>query len=195
MAAKRWIGALCIILAVLLAFCWAGLAYWSWRHPLTSELPEVALQFVTRERPALVIQNTSEVPAKDIKRQVAIWNMDNLPPDLNPLQIPIGAFDWLKGHQESLHEELFPERLRANLAPGNRLIGSATVDCPTCGKMKTYVIYIIWEEGGWYSEVNPKSGKSGILVPIKVSKEAIDLYFRSLENLAPPESRIPIEND
>jgi len=61
--------------------------------------------------------------------------------------------------------------------------------------MKTYVIYIIWEEGGWYSEVNPKSGKSGILVPIKVSKEAIDLYFRSLENLAPPESRIPIEND
>ena len=30
---KRWIGVICLVLAVVLGSCWGGMAYWSWRHP------------------------------------------------------------------------------------------------------------------------------------------------------------------
>lgn len=153
--------------------------------------PIVALRFVYPKNPALMIVNTSDWMARDIKWVVALWNMD-LPERNDPLPIPVSTFDWIKPRDEGGPQNLFGSPLVSPLLkPGNRLIGSATVDCPECVNGKTYFVYIVWGSGGWYSEIeDEKSGK--LIIPINFLKETREQYFKEIEALVPEKSRIPI---
>lgn len=156
----------------------------------------VALRFVYPKSPALVIVNQSNSVIRDIKWAVVLWNMD-LPERNDSLPIPVETFDWLKGNDEAGPQNLFGRPSVASLLKtGNRLFGSASVDCPTC-KGKTYAVYIVWGEGGWFSEVESEkigipSGK--VLIPTNMLKDGRENYFRELEVMAPENSRLPIED-
>jgi len=156
------------------------------------QTPDVALRFVYPKSPALIFVNQSSVIAREIKWTVVLWNMD-LPDRNDPLPIPIGTFDWIKPHDEGGPQNLFGGPLVAPLLkPGNRLFGSASVTCPECSGGRTYIVYIVWDEGGWVSEVerNEQSGK--VLLPPNALKPGRIEYFKALEAMAPAESRTPI---
>src|SRR5437867_4452348 len=80
----------------------------------------------------LVIVNSSGSLARDIKWIVVLWNMD-LPDRDDPLPIPVSTFDWIKPHQEGGPQNLFSgANVAPLLKPGDRLFGSASVNCPNC---------------------------------------------------------------
>lgn len=166
---------------------------------ITRSAPEVSLRFVYPIKPALVIVNSSDSVAKDIKWTVALWNLD-LPDRSDPLPIPVSTFDWIRPHEEGGPQDLFSGPLVAPLLkPGDRLAGSASVICPECVRGRSYLISITWGRGGWYSEIEgQKDGK--VLIPVRMSDgtpEAIDgpervAYFNRILSSVPESSRIPI---
>jgi hypothetical protein len=156
------------------------------------ELPDVALQFVYPKSPAVVLVNQSAVIARDIKWSVQLWNMD-LPDRNDPLPIPISTFDWLRPHEQGGPQNLFGNpRVAELLKPGNRLFGSASVICPECARGRTYIVHIVWDEGGWFSEVeNVKLGTP--FAPPNFSQASRIAHFNMLEMMAPPQSRTPLQ--
>lgn len=153
----------------------------------------VALRFVYPKSPALMIINESDVVVRDIKWTVILWNMD-LPERGDPLPIPVQTFDWLKGYDEGGPQNLFSSPLVAPLLkPGNRLFGSASVNCPTCTRGRTYIVYIVWGEDGWFSEVEAeKSGKALVPATVPFSRDSREKYFAALEAMVPEQARLPI---
>ena len=108
------------------------------------------------------------------------------------MPIPVSTFDWIRPHDESGPLNLFSAANVASLLkPGDRLFGSASVTCPECPRGRTFIVYIVWEKGGWFAEIeNEKSGK--IIIPSNFLKETRDEYFKTLETTVPTQSRIPI---
>lgn len=153
--------------------------------------PDVAIRFVYPKSPALILVNQSSVIARDIKWSVALWNL-NLPDRNDPLPIPVSTFDWIKPHDEGGPQNLFDGSLVAPLLkPGNQLFGSASVTCPECARGRTYVVYIVWGEGGWFSEIESEtSGK--ILIPPNFLQPSRSEYFKALEAMVLVQSRMPI---
>jgi hypothetical protein len=160
----------------------------SWKQGVS----DVELRFVYTERPALVIVNRSGVVAKDIKWMVAVWNLD-LPDRTDPLPIPVQTFDWIPANNEGGPQDLFNGPTVAPLAKtGDRLFGSASVNCPDCFKGRTYVVHIILGSGGWFAEVETE--KLGVvLIPPKFTKSDLAAYFATLEADVPVASRIQIK--
>lgn len=150
--------------------------------------PTVGLRFVYPKSPALIVVNQSAVIARNIKWTVALWNMD-LPDRNDPLPIPVSIFDWLRPNDEGGPENLFDGPVVAPLLkPGNRLFGSASVICPECARGRTYIVYIVWGESGWFSEVeNEQSGR--ILTPHNFLKATRSEFFKELEAAVPTQSR------
>jgi hypothetical protein len=113
-----------------------------------TQRPDVKLRFVYPNSPTLVLINDSDVVARDIKWFVALWNRD-LPGRDDPLPIPVSNFDCIKPHSVSGAQDLFYSPSVASLLkPGNRLLGSASVSCPTCSRGRTYMVYITWGTNG-----------------------------------------------
>jgi hypothetical protein len=157
----------------------------------TPVAPDVALRFVYPKSPALVIANRSDSIARDIKWVVVLWNMD-LPDRDDPLPIPVATFDWLRPHQDGGPQGLFGHSAVASLVkPGDRLFGSASVSCPNCARGRTYVVYIVYDKGGWVSEVEDETA-GRLILPHNATKEAREEYFNRLESTIPEQSRIPI---
>lgn len=159
--------------------------------PAPPSAPSVALRFVYPKAPALVIVNDSEAVARDIKWTVVLWNLD-LPDRDEPLPIPVTAFDWIRAHNLSGPQGLFGGALVPPLLkPGNRLFGTASVVCPDCDRGRTYIVYIVWDQGGWYSEIeDEKSGN--VIIPVNLKGESRAAYFAMLVESAAPASRVPI---
>ena len=156
-------------------------------------LPDVALRFVYPKSPALILDNQSAVIARDIKWTVLLWNMD-LPDRNDPLPIPVSTFDWLRPHDQGGPQNLFGSpHVAPLLKPGNRLFGSAAVICPECARGRTYIVYIVWNDSGWFSEVeHVKSGTPFEPLNSNFLKEGRIAHFNALKLMAPAQSRTPI---
>jgi hypothetical protein len=157
----------------------------------SSQQPDVALSFVYPKSPALVLTNNSDVIARDIKWTVILLNMD-LPDRDEPLPIPIATFDWLRPRAISGPLTLFGSGLVAPLLkPGDHLFGSASVVCPGCARGRTYIVYIVWGEGGWFAEAEDE--KSGdVIVPRNFLRQSRLDYFNELQAAVSPQTRLPI---
>lgn len=151
--------------------------------------PDITLRFVYPEAPALMIVNRSSTIARNIKYALVIFNRD-LPDRDDPLPIPLASFDWLKGHSEGGPQSLFGGQVASLLVNGNHLLGSATVNCPECETGRTFVVSIVWGEGGWYSEV--RGGGGDLIVPPNFSRAMREKYFVEYDALIPAKARIPI---
>lgn len=170
----------------LISVLWAVILY-----SLLPSLPNVTLRFVYPKSPALQLVNQSDAVARDIKYAVILWNLD-LPDRLDPLPIPIATFDWIKPHADGGPENLFFTPLVTPLlSPGNRLFGSAAVNCPDCGRGHTYVVSVVWGEGGWFAEI-PDRKEGDPLVPNRFTKEEIAAYREELLSLVSGQTQTPI---
>lgn len=171
--------------------------------PPPQAVPDVALRLVRAEEPVLVIDNTSNVVARDMKWSVALWNVDR--PDVLPdrnFAIMATSFNWLRAHEEGGPIAVLPSLTPAGSpAPtpekGNRLYGSAAVICADCSRGRTYVFYMKWGEGGWFAEV-PNVIDGSLKVPlhvlekgVPVNEDDVKAYVRFIEAV-PITSRIPI---
>lgn len=154
--------------------------------------PDVTLRFVHLKGPGLQLKNQSDVVARDIKYSVVLWNLD-LPDRLDPLPIPVSSFDWIKPYAVGGPQNVFFTPLVTPLLhPGDRLFGSAAVSCPECGRGHTYVVSIVWGQGGWFAEM-PEEKEGVALIPSRPTKETIGNYVKELLSRAPEHSRITIE--
>lgn len=164
--------------------------------------PDVTLRFIYPKSPALVLVNQSNAVAREIKWTVALWNIDNpkvysnstTAPDVHePLQIPISTFDFIRPHDTGGPQNLFGSSLVSPyVKPGDHLFGSASVICPTCSRGHTFIVYIVWGEGGWYWEkIDEKSGK--LFIPRFLKTADVKSYFNELTASIPIAERIPIE--
>jgi hypothetical protein len=152
-----------------------------------AEQPEVALRLVHPESPMIALDNKSGTVARDIKWMVAIWNADDLRVYVpgsagnDPLPIPISTFDFLRPHASSGFQAVFQQSVNAGyIKPGNHLIGSISVICPTCIRGYTYFVFIEWGKGGWYSDV-PAATEGELIVPKPVTKESLEAYFEAIK--------------
>ena len=156
-----------------------------------AEFPDVTLRFVYPKSPALVLVNQSGKVAHQIKWLVALWNLD-LPDRTDPLPISVSTFDFIRPHLESGPQNLFGSSLVSPLLkPGNRLIGSASVQCPDCVRGRTFIVYLVWDQGGWFTEVLDMTS-GAVLTPPHFTREEIFQYFRELMARVPENARIPI---
>jgi hypothetical protein len=156
-----------------------------------TEQPDVTLRFVYPATPALQLVNISDKTAREIKFTVVVWNID-LPERRDPLPIPIATFDFLKARQTSGPQGVFTSALVMPMVhQGNRLLGSASVSCPECSRGRTFVVSIVWGEGGWFAEI-PGETSGAVLTPRHFTREELTAYFDQLPNTIPAASRIPI---
>jgi hypothetical protein len=154
-------------------------------------IPSVSLRFIYPKAPALQIVNESDAIVRDIKWSVVLWNLD-IPDRNDPLQIPTSSFDWLRPHRWGGPQDLFSRPAVAQLLkPGNRLLGSAAVICPECDRGRTYIVYIVWKEGGWFWELKDETSGNA-LIPRSFADGAKANFFQALEEMAPDSERIAI---
>jgi len=153
-------------------------------------VPDVTLRLVYAKTPALELVNQSDAVARDMKWMVTVWNLDS--DSINALPIPTGEFDWLRPHQVSAPLDLFFNPLvEPLLKPGARLVGSASVICPDCSRGHTFIVSIVWGQGGWFGELkNMENGNP--LLPKQFTKSGISKYAETLLSAVPQQSRIPI---
>jgi ABC-type multidrug transport system fused ATPase/permease subunit len=143
-----------------------------------TDKPEVVLSLVHTASPAVSLHNVSNAVANNIKWGIILWNTTHPDPSFTPLQIPIQMFDWIKPGQYGGPEDVF-SRVSSQLQPGDRLVGCAFVDCPDCIKGHSYLVEIVWGQGGWYSEW--ASGNGNPVYPINWSVEGKEGYFAQIE--------------
>jgi hypothetical protein len=162
-------------------------------EPSLTKQPDVSLAFVYPKSPALLILNSPAALARDIKWMVALWNMD-LPDRNDPLPLPVSTFDWIRPGDNGGPQNLFNQ---PNVAPlvkdGDRLCGTASVICPTCDRGRTYFVYIVLGQGGWFSEVQAETS-GHIIVPKNFLKETREQYYQQIQDSIPENARKPIED-
>jgi hypothetical protein len=187
--------------ATLGAIHWVDLREKSRFSSINKEAADVTLQFVYPTEPALMLINTSNKLAREIKWTVVLWNLDdprvysnqNLPnKDIHePLPIPIQIYDFIRPHSKGGAQNLFSSPLVAPyVKSGDRLIGSASTICPDCERGHTFVVYIEFGKGGWYSEVADNvSGE--VLIPKHLTRETVVEYSEKIKDV-PGKDRIAI---
>jgi hypothetical protein len=196
------IGAYFVMCAIVILFC-GGAAWYFWpmRGSAATKFPDVTLRFVYPTSPSLMLDNISDVTAKQIKWTVALWNLDNPmvysdPSNKNdhePLQIPISTFDFIRPLLSGGPLNLFGSNLVAPyIKKGDRLVGSASVVCPECERGHTFTVYIEYGKGGWYCEItNEQSGN--VLIPTKIKLDDINQYVDTVFMNSPENKRVEIK--
>jgi hypothetical protein len=163
-------------------------------NPPEPDQRELRLRFVHTQTPSLLIENPTDSVIRDIKWAVILWNLD-MPDRMDPLPIPVETFDWLRPHTRGGPLSLFGAPSVASLVkPGNRLFGSASVICPDCTRGRTYIVFIMVGQGGWYFELESEVSGNPAL-PSNMKLEMRELYFRELEALAPADKRVAITDE
>jgi hypothetical protein len=156
-----------------------------------AELPDVTLRFVYPNQPALQLQNISGKVALQIRYTITLWNLDATDNPKNPLQIPVGAFDFIKPGLFGGPLNIF-QPVATSLKSGNRLFGSASVSCPDCARGRTFWVYIVWDQGGWYSEI-PEVTTGAVMIPKELENSTMTEFADRTIPFIPESRRIPIE--
>jgi hypothetical protein len=167
--------------------------------PSKPELPDLGLKFVTPEDVAFEIVNLSGQVVRNPKYWFYLVDLDGprtvqIQGEAVPQILPIPAetiSDFLRPHDNYLPLAIvssFPA-VRAIVKPGHRVVGLAEVTCPDCAYVRKYWLFFIYGSGGWYCET-PKEEESPPfpIVPLVIRTE------ETINNLAPPEKRVPIGN-
>jgi hypothetical protein len=149
--------------------------------------PDVTLELVNPESPAVLLINASDAVAREIKYWAAMWNLETR----KVLPIPSASFDYIRPREAGGPEAFFGlPNVDATLNAGNRLAGVVAVTCPNCTASHAYWVYVIWGQGGWFSKIS--HGHSPSLSQIKNAIPAIaenpDQFFSDI----PPSARVAI---
>jgi hypothetical protein len=165
------------------------------------ELPDVTLRFASPLSPTVALVNQSNALAKNVMWSVVLWNMDDPrtyinpkpEPDVHdPLPIPSTNVEFLRPHTIGGPQSLFTQApIYSYVKSGQRLAGSASVICGECARGHTYIVSIVFGEGGWYAEQKDKK-EGELIVPMTGKEEAVKAYYQSTINIVPQADRVPI---
>jgi hypothetical protein len=112
------------------------------------------MRLVHSKRPALLLENVSDVVATQIKCSLALMKIGG-PNSGQPAQIPITTFDFIKEREKGGPQNLFdPPQIIHPVDQGQKLFGWIQISCPMCVRTHYYWAYIQLGYGGWYSEVS-----------------------------------------
>jgi hypothetical protein len=151
-----------------------------------TELPDISMRLVYPQYPSLVLKNISGKVAKQVRFQVTLWNLDATENPKNPLQIPTDTFDFIKPNDEGGPQNIF-QRVESSLKPGAKLFGSIGINCPDCQRGRTFWVWIVWKQDGWFSEIDDLT-TGGVMVPTDM--EHVNLYaFAAARMAAIPEDK------
>jgi hypothetical protein len=193
--AHHWIAAI----AALIVFpAWFSLVWYGTTKAPDIELSgarsELALQFVYPKKPALLVQNPSSVLAREVLWGLAVWNVDALPQQHNPLPIRAQSIKWIRPGQAIGPFDVFRSLEVAPLIkPGDRIFGSASVNCAECARGRTYWLYVVWGESGWYSEIAGKTN-GALMIPRGITNEQLKDTLLRQAGAIPEGARVPIKD-
>jgi hypothetical protein len=122
------------------------------------------------------------------KYQITLADLDNLEGDL--LKIPAQEGDFIRpGESWGPTLALGLPAVKAVVKDGDHIFGYALVLCPDCVKTRSYWVYIEQGRSGWYTEMDTP------LFPSNMKFfENLKNHIEWLNQIAPPEKRIPIED-
>ncbi len=180
-----------IFLGIVATLLLAGISWPPIREEYLAQRPAtVEARLIYPEQPALQIYNPNAKTIRQIKYTVALWNLASSSKD--PLAIPIADFDFIPSKQFSGPQAIFQSVTHA-LKTGDRLFGSMSVMCPDCQTGRTYWVYIVWGQHGWYSEIeNIKSGQ--IMYPTNLATIDLTAFFQNEIEKIPASKRVEIKN-
>jgi len=168
------------------------LAYVQVSDALTA--PSVGLAFLHPSSAAIVAVNTSSKVVEQPKYQLLLFNLDDARGDgerLRPLPFRVAVGDYIqpRGHWGPNTMMGLPA-VAENVRRGDRIVGWASVRCPTC---ETHYYWLYLEHGlrGWYSKLPDGSlpDQAGF---IRLLDESAETVVARLENEVPEGDRTPI---
>jgi hypothetical protein len=117
------------------------------------EHPDVELALEHPKSVTILIQNASREVVRDPKYQVLLLNIDDPPEQRHePLPIPVAKGDYIRvGGHWGPNSMIGTPAVQSRVHEGNRLLGYALVDCPTCPN-HFYWVYIQHGVEGWFAE-------------------------------------------
>ncbi|HKT89861.1 MAG TPA: hypothetical protein VJQ59_15565, partial [Candidatus Sulfotelmatobacter sp.] len=152
MKASRWKAAAAVVTMLLVGAALSlDIAY-----PMPAHIhPDIDLALIYPQEFAAIFLNRSSVTLNEPSWRFMMWDLDAH--DINGyptnLKIPSGGGPgaWIAQHS-MLPPEAIIYNVRAQVKPGDRLFGWASVTCPDCIKSRTYWIYAIEGSDGWFAE-------------------------------------------
>jgi hypothetical protein len=165
---RKQIATIIIVIAVVIL---AGLFTWTRRETLaptppdlhgvlipdtkpTPERADITAKFVYPDSIALVLMNYSQAPVRDPGYFMMLWNLDS--PGRDPLPIPSQNFN---GDRIIPNQEMVPlaivtlKKVAPLVKKGDRLFGFVTVTCPDCLRPRSYYVYAVHGDRGWFTEL------------------------------------------
>lgn len=154
--------------------------------------PDLTLRFLDPKEPTIQVVNPSDGIARTVRYSPALFNIDAADHNQSLLVIPTGGPDFIRPHSVAGPTVLFAPLAKANLKSGDRIFGTIGLLCPECKQGRTFVVYIVWGEGGWFSELNDvRNGE--ILTPKGQNYWNIDDVTKFV-NSVPAQSKIEIKD-
>lgn len=149
--------------------------------------PDFSLRLVYPESPALVISNPSNKVVREIKYSFALWNLRAN--SITPLPIKVATFDWIGAKSSGGPQLIFEPTF--NLKKGDQIVGSMSASCPEGTRGRTYLVSLVWGEGGWTAELEKEKSGSLIVPEGKLTLQSLRRYTETIKR-TPQELRKPI---
>jgi hypothetical protein len=158
--------------------------------------PDVTACLIYPSSPALVLLNTSDQVAEQIKYSFALFDLDSADRK-QPLQIPVATFDFIKGKSVGGPQDILSTlRSPTSVKAGDKVIGSLGISCPKCAVGHTYWISLVVGQGGWFSELRGETSGNWVVPLIQLGKTpeiAVDNLAGWIANV-PDAERVPVRN-
>jgi hypothetical protein len=133
----------------------------SGKHDPPPRVTDISLDVTHAADPSITVINSGQEILRDPRYSLALFDLDRASWDkgvLPTLRTTPPIFtpnDWLRPGNGFGVYPIFESN---KPAPGTRVFGWARCDCPACAGEKFYLIYLVFEQEGWYYEI--PGGKS-----------------------------------
>jgi hypothetical protein len=143
--------------------------------------PDLSLRLVDPKEPTVQVVNMSDGIAHTVRYSPALFNIDASDPNQSLLSIPTAGPDFVRPHSVGGGPTIiFNSSIQSQLKSGDRIFGTIGLACPECKRGRAYWVYIVWSQGGWFSEVQ-NDDNGDLIVPkgqnhwdMSVVKQIID---------------------
>jgi hypothetical protein len=169
--------ALSLVAILLVGYYALGPTLSRWSTP--PGLPVVTGCLVDPKRPALVLVNSSNVVAEQIKHSYVLFDLDSSNPN-EPLHIPVGMFDFIKPQEAGGPQNIFDSIVGPSVVKdGDRIVGSIAISCPKCAIGRSYLVSItLGATTGWFTPIEGKI--SGWLETPPISADPTKPFFSAV---------------
>lgn len=134
----------------------------------------LSVSLITPTAPAIIIENQSDGVADGVRWELVMVRTS----DQAFLSYATQNIGYVKAHSKSAPQGMplnrLPNSSGIQIANGDHLIGTLSIDCPLC-KGNTLVVSFVWGSSGWFREV--PNGNGGLVVPPNLSKDAVSRYI------------------